>query len=96
MRTIQDIIDNQEEYKNEIYLWFKEDLAKTRALLKSIKGNSEFIQKEKEKLQKKLKRAKFKLYLDKLFFMHSQRNKEYYVWWDKESKEALIVKYEKR
>lgn len=96
MRTIQDIIDNQAKYKAEIYHWFKEDLSQTRELLKNIKGNNEFIQKEKDKLKKKLKKAKFKPYLDKLFFMHSQRNKEYYVWWEKDSFEALIVKYEKR
>lgn len=96
MRTIQDIIDNQEQYKAEIYLWFKDDLAKTREILKNIKGNNEFIQNEKEKLKQKLKRAKFKPYLDKLFFMHSMRNQDYYVWWEKDSQEALILKYEKR
>jgi len=96
MRTIQDIIDNQEKHKAEIYHWFREDLAKTRELLRNIKGDNEFIQKEKEKLKKKLKKAKYKQYLDRLFFMHSRRNKEYYVWWKKDSQEALIVKYEKR
>ena len=96
MRTIQDIIDNQERYKAEIYHWFKEDLSQTRELLKNISGNNELIQKEKEKLEKKLKKAKFKKYLDRLFFMHSMRNKDYYVWWVKDSQEALMLKYEKR
>ncbi len=96
MHTIQEIIDNQETFKEEIISWFNEDLKQTKKSLNEIKTNNKFILSEKKKLVKRFEKTNFEKSFVKLFFMHSSRNKDFYVWWDKGNQEAIILKYDKK
>lgn len=96
MHTTQQIIDNQEKYNKEIIYWLKNDLKKTKVELVKIKSDDEIINKNKEKLKHKLNKMKFKNVWEKLFFMHPKRNDKYYVWWDNDEKEAIILNYGKK
>jgi len=96
MHSIQQIIENQSKYKEEIYDWFKKDYSETKSLLFKIETEDKFILSEKEKLEKKFKKFNFLKYLKKFFFMNINRNKEFYIWWDDENKEANILQYDRR
>lgn len=94
--SIQEIIDNQEKNKDLIISWYKNEIKTTRESLQSIKSSDDFIKKEKKKLQTKIKKYNLVKRFEKLFFMHSTRNKDYYIWWDDKLQEALILKYDKK
>ena len=94
--TIQEIIDNQENFKNEILRYFSSEVKEARKDLYEIESEDELIKKEVEKMKSKFSKTKFRKGFDKLFFMHPNRNKTKYAWWDKEKEEALILSYEKR
>lgn len=94
-KNIEEIIRNQSTFKNEILSYFKHDMNEMKTLLKHIKSKDDFINKELNKIKTKFKKAKFKNTIDSLFFMHPKRNENYFVWWDSENEEAIILKYEK-
>jgi len=96
MHTIQQIIDNQKVYRKEILRWFTDDLKETKDDLLSIDTEDEYIQDQVDKLKKTFKRAKYKKEIDRLFFLHPKRNEEFYVWWDSEGAEAVILSYGKK
>lgn len=96
MHTIQEIINNQEEFKEQILSYFLKEYNNAQKELGKIECDDNFILNEKEKLQQKFKTIKPQKYIEQLFFMHSKRNKVFYVWWDKEENEAKILKYDKR
>ena len=96
MYSTQQIIDNQEEFKSNILSYFLREFSNAKKELNRIKSKDEFILKEKDKLKNKFKKIKPNKYIAQLFFMHSKRNKFFYVWWDKESNEAKILQYDKR
>lgn len=94
--TIQQIIDNQSRYKNEIISSMKEEFRELRKELASINTNDFYIKKEKEKLSKKIKNTKFVKSIDSLFFLSKKRSEEFYAWWDEENNETLIMTYGKK
>lgn len=96
MHTIQKIIDNQKSYRKLILNWFTKDLRNTKKTLSELESNDEFIKSEIEKLKNKLKKTLYKKEIDRLFFMHSNRNEDFYVWWDAQRQEALILSYGKK
>jgi hypothetical protein len=96
MYKIKQIIENQEKHKKEIISFFKRDYKETKKFLKKINTKDEFISKKKEELLEKFKRFKVTDGVEKLFFMHPKRNETYYVWWDNENNEAIVLKYEKK
>lgn len=96
MNTIQKIINNQKEYRKLILKWLTNDLRNTKKTLYEINSDDEFIKSEVEKLKNKFKKTTYKKEIDKLFFMHPNRNEEFYVWWDVEEQEALILSYGKK
>lgn len=53
MKTIQEIIDNQEEFKKEIYLWFESDLDNCKKILNGINSKDNFIKNEKKNYNQK-------------------------------------------
>lgn len=97
MRTFKEIIENQEKFRNEILLYLTGELKEAKADLKSIESKDNYIMSEKKKLEKSFKKigSKFRKSFDQLFFMHPQRNKEKYVWWEEKQQKAVILKYEK-
>ena len=97
MRTFKEIIDNQKTFKNEILLFLTDEVKEAKSNLKSINSKDEWILAEKKKLEKHFNKAnsKFKKSFEKMFFMHPNRNKEKYVWWEETNKKALILNYEK-
>jgi len=96
MHTIQQIIDNQTKFREEIFSFFSKERAEAKKLLNSINCDDEFIIKEKNKLKNRFKKIKDNNYIDRLFFLHPSRNTVFYVWWDENEKEAKILKYDKR
>lgn len=93
---IQQIIDNQTCYKKEIFVFLKGDLAILIKELADIKTSDEYITKEKNKLKKKLNQTKFIKGVESLFFLSKKRSEEYYVWWDENLQEAIILTYDKK
>lgn len=96
MYTTQQIIDNQKNYRKLILKWLTDDLRRSKKELLEIKSKDKFIQSEVEKLKGKFNKTKQKKEIDRLFFMHSNRNKEFYAWWDEQSQEVFILSYGKR
>ena len=91
--SIKEIIDNQESFKENIISYLLKEFKKTKKSLNDIETDDKTILRNKEKLKKKLSKTKYKKSVEQLFFMHSKRNKIFYVWWDDENKEATILKY---
>lgn len=48
MKTTQEIIENQEEFKNQIFSWLHLEFDSCKKTLNSIKSKDSFIQKEKK------------------------------------------------
>lgn len=96
MHSFKDIIENQEEFKEEIFSFFYKEQSDAKKILNNIKSDDKYILKEKNKLKVRFEKIKPKLYIEHLFFLSSKRNPVFYVWWDKEEKEAKIFKYDKR
>ena len=91
--STQKIIENQKEYEKEIINWFSKQFGETSDILESIKTEDEYIMKEREKLKKKLKKKQFMKRVDELFFLHPNRNKTYYAWWNTSNEEVNILQY---
>lgn len=96
MKTIKQIIDNQNKFKAHILQWLNYDLNNTKKELLKIKSENEFIQTEVNKLKVKFKKALYKKEIDKLFFMHPKRSEVFYAWWDAENQEVVILNYDKK
>jgi len=96
MHTIQQIIENQKVYKENILHFFLSETNDTRKELRSIKSKDKFIIKEKEKLLKKFKKLNTVESIKKYFFLTNKRDENFYVWWDEKQEESLILKYGKK
>lgn len=96
MHTIKQIIDNQNEFRKPILDWLTKDLTKSKKNLIDIKSDDKYIQEQVKKLKDRFKKTSYKNEIDKLFFMHPKRNKDFYVWWNKEEQEVIILSYDKK
>lgn len=94
MHTIKQIIDNQKDYKNEIATFLKSDMSNALKTLKEIEAEDSELKKTIDQFKKRVKKMK-KPSLHTLFFMSKNRSLDYYAWWDTESEEAIIYKYDK-
>ena len=72
------------------------DLNKSKKKLISIKSDDKYIQEQVKKLTSRFKKTLYKKEIDKLFFMHPNRNEEFYAWWDSEGREVVILNYGKK
>lgn len=97
MKTYKEIIQNQKKYKIEILLFLLNEIKEAKSELNSIETQDEYILAEKKKMEKNFKKAnsKFRKSFERLFFMHPNRNKKKYVWWDEIQQKAIILNYEK-
>lgn len=96
MHTTQQIIENQEKFKEDILRFFIEEIKETKKELRGIETKDEFILKEKEKLIKKFKKTSTLDSIKKYFFLSSKRDEKFYIWWDVKQQEALILTYGKK
>jgi hypothetical protein len=96
MHSFEQIINNQTDFRENIFSFFSKEQAEAKKLLNSIHSDDIYIIKEKNKLKNKFDKIKPKIYIERLFFMSSNRSTTFYVWWDEEDKEAKILKYDKR
>jgi hypothetical protein len=96
MHSFEQIIKNQTEFKENILSFFSKERAEVKKILNNIYSNDDYIVKEKNKLKSKFDKIKPKPYIERLFFLSSNRSTTFYVWWDEEEKEAKIFKYDKR
>lgn len=96
MNTIQKIIDNQRNYRKLILQWLTNDLRDAKKVLSEIKSEDEYIKAEVDKLKNRFKKTLYKKEIDRLFFMHPNRNEEFYAWWDAQGQEVLILSYGKK
>lgn len=94
--TIQQIIDNQNRYKNEIVSSLKNEFRELKKELANINTNDVYIKSEKDKLSKRIKNTKFIKSIDSLFFLSKKRSEEFYAWWDEENNETIIYNYGKK
>jgi len=94
--TIQQIIENQQKYKQEIIGFLKGELADLVKELSGIKTNDQYIIAEKDKLKKKLSQVKLVKSIDAFFFLSKKRSEEYYAWWDENLQEVIILNYGKK
>lgn len=93
MHTIQQIINNQQIYRENIISWFKEELRSAKKNLRNIKSENKYILKQKKKLENRFKKIQVDKHLNKFFFLCPQRNKQFYFWWDEENKEVIVLEY---
>ncbi len=96
MYSIQQIIENQKEFNDEIISFFNKEKNDANKILNTIVTKDKYITKEKNKLKNRFKKIKIENHIKKLFFSHPSRNLVFYVWWDKEIDEAKILKYDQR
>lgn len=96
MHTIQQIIENQAKFKEEIFSFFSREQVEAKRVLNNISSSDEYIIKEKNKLKNRFNKIKQRNYIERLFFLNSSRNETFYVWWNEGEKEAKIFKYDKR
>jgi len=93
--SLKDIVYNQKMFKKQIVHSFFLGIKNAKKELKEINSNDKFILKEKNKLEKLFKKTKLKPSFDKLFFINPKRNAVFYIWWDENKLEHLILKYGK-
>lgn len=96
MHTIQQIIDNQKAYRKLMLQWLTRDLIESKKILYEIESDDEYIQSQVKRMKEKFKKTKYKKEIDRLFFMHPNRNEEFYAWWDAQEQSVLILSYGKR
>lgn len=96
MHTTQQIIENQDKFKDDILRYFIEEIKETKKELRNIKTVDEFILKEKEKLIKKFKKNSTIDSVKKYFFLSNKRDDKFYIWWDVKQQETLILTYGKK
>jgi len=94
MRKKKEIIENQKTFKDNILEWLADENRKAKRELSKINSKDVFVQEEKKKLQKKFKAIECDKVHEKLFYKHPKRNKELYAWWDTDTNEVIICKYE--
>lgn len=94
--TIQQIIENQNKYKNEIVTSLKNEFRELKKELANINTSDVYINGEKDKLSKRIKNTKFVKSIDSLFFLSRKRSEEFYAWWDDENNETIIYNYGKK
>ena len=96
MHTTKQIIENQEIYREEILNYLLREVSKTKKELRAIESTDEFILKEREKLLNKFKKTNSLESIKKYFFISTKRDEKFYVWWDAEQQETLILTYGKK
>ena len=96
MYSIKKIIENQTNFKDEIFSFFLKENSEAKKTLNKIVSDDKYIIKEKNKLKNKYKKINQKNYIERLFFLNSHRNTTLYAWWDESEQEAKILKYDKR
>lgn len=96
MYTTKQIIENQEKFKEEILSYLLREVRDTKKELNKIETTDEFILKEREKLLNKFKKTNSEKSIKKYFFTNSKRDENFYVWWDEQQQEALILAYGKK
>lgn len=96
MYTTKIIIENQKKYKEEIIKYLNKDLVEYKKKLYDISCEDDYINSEIEKIKKRFTKKIYKKEIERLFFLHPNRNVDFYIWWDFENKEALILNYGKK
>lgn len=96
MPTTQQIINNQETYKDNIFSFLTAEIKQVKHELRTINSSDEFIMKEKEKLMKRFKKTNTLESIKKYFFLSKKRDDTFYIWWDDSIKEAIVKRYDKK
>jgi len=96
--TIEDIVDNQKKFKDNIYDWFVNNYESMYKSLKAIDSDDEFVIKQKEKLSKKMKKSFFLDRANRFFLLcdneiNKNRNRKFYIFWDETNEEAEFYRY---
>ena len=92
MHTRREIINNQNEFKNEIISYLKSEFQNSKKDLSKIETVDERIMQEKEKLTKVTNKLKIVKEIEKLFISEKYIYPKYYAWWNDETKEVQIEK----
>lgn len=96
MHTTQQIIENQDKFKDKIFHFLLLEVSEAKKVLRDIKSEDAFILKEKEKLLKKFRKTNTLNSIKKYFFKSNKRDEKFYAWWDETQQEVLILEYGKK
>lgn len=96
MYTIKQIIDNQNKFKNLIVNYLNKEYNESKKNLFKIKSDDKYINEQVDKLKNKFKKKLYKKEIDRLFFLNTNRSENFYLWWDEQQEEAIILKYDKK
>lgn len=91
--NIQEIIENQKNFKEEIWSWIELDFKESQKILNDIDEVDDFIKKEKEFLIRNIETIDVKDFISSLFYMNSKRSERFYAWWNEETEDATIYRY---
>lgn len=95
--TIKQILENQDNYKNEIVDWLNSDFQSQKQALKAIKvekGDPD-IESAIKSLKRKFDKVKAHELIESLLFRSGmkKRSEKYYAWWDEINEEVIIYTY---
>lgn len=94
MKTRDEIIKNQIQFREEIVKSLKLEYKSLKEELKKIDSQHPEIVAAKEKLMEKTKMINIVEEIEKLFISWKNPTPEYFAWWDEETIQVKKIKYD--
>lgn len=94
MKTRDEIIKNQIEFRDEIVKSLKLEYKSLKEELKKIDSKHPEIISAKEKLMEKTKMINIVEEIEKLFISWKNPTPEYFAWWDLDTQQVQKIKYD--
>lgn len=94
MKTRDEIIKNQIQFREEIFKNLKTEYKSLKEELKKIDSKHPEIVAAKEKLMEKTKMVNIVEEIEKLFISWKNSSPSYVAWWDEETQQVIKIKYD--
>ena len=94
MKTRDEIIKNQIQFREEIFKNLKIEYKSLKEELKKIDSKHPEIVAAKEKLMEKTKMVNIVEEIEKLFISWKNSSPTYVAWWDEENQQVIKIKYD--
>lgn len=92
--TRKQIIENQNQYREEIIEYLKKEFSEMKTELKKIKTKDKEVIAGKEKMLERAKRINISKEINNYFISWKNVYPKFYAWWDENSKQVIKLKYE--
>lgn len=92
--TRKQIIENQNQYREEIIEYLKKEFSEMKKELKKIKTKDKEVIAGKEKMLERAKRINISKEINNYFISWKNIYPKFYAWWDENSKQVIKLKYE--